>query len=490
MEVWFPGLSYLVAGPRILLENYKPGVPISITTPETTYVHLSSPDHIRELVDAPEELLSLHALSKDMFKPEYTMNGLVVQDDMQQNGNLHTRVFRVLLRSHLPALTDPLYRLLSAALEDRFNEAASLSASTSNMNGWSTLSTFEMSKKVVVVANARAFFGPRLASSTKFLEAALSYPEHLLTTAEVLRFIPRSLQSFVAPILMRNQWASKIMVSHITAEIERRRQQTSSNSNQAQNDVDCIQFFMDSTRTNTRKNGWSTEKIVQVLLGIWFAAVHQPAIALVYALEDLCAHPQFADGIHEEASALSTPSYEAIDSLPLLEAFIRESCRLHPSDSISIRRKVVSSEGGSDDKGEDVGRGYIFQDGTRLLQGDVVCVPSQAIMLDPHIYGKDSAEFNPGRFLRPAETVASTHVRNKFTELDPSYPIWGLGRHACPGRYYASLVLKIALLHVLEKYDIKLGSSGPSELRKFQFRSSIVPKASAQIMFRRRTLRN
>jgi cytochrome P450 len=147
---------------------------------------------------------------------------------------------------------------------------------------------------------------------------------------------------------------------------------------------------------------------------------------------------------------------------------------------------VVSSQGSSGRNGEHLGGGYVFEDGTRLLHGDVACVPSQAIMLDPAIYGEDSAEFNPARFIEPS--TRSTHFKNKaFTELDPSYPIWGLGRHACPGRHYASLVLKISVLHALDKYDLKLGPPGPSKSRKFQFRSSMVPRGDAKILFRKRS---
>ena len=63
MESPFFPLDFLVA----LADDAKRGkVPCAIRTPEAYYVHLSSENHIKELIEAPEEQLSLHALSKDV----------------------------------------------------------------------------------------------------------------------------------------------------------------------------------------------------------------------------------------------------------------------------------------------------------------------------------------------------------------------------------------------------------------------------------------
>ena len=47
----------------------KLGVPYAIPTPEAYYVHVFSPLHIQELAHAPEDHLSLHALSRDVSFP-------------------------------------------------------------------------------------------------------------------------------------------------------------------------------------------------------------------------------------------------------------------------------------------------------------------------------------------------------------------------------------------------------------------------------------
>lgn len=41
-------------------------VPFVLPTPENHYIHVSSERHIKELSEAPEDRLSLHALAKDV----------------------------------------------------------------------------------------------------------------------------------------------------------------------------------------------------------------------------------------------------------------------------------------------------------------------------------------------------------------------------------------------------------------------------------------
>ncbi|KAK8072838.1 cytochrome P450 [Apiospora saccharicola] len=337
------------------------------------------------------------------------MNGLEVQDDMQANGSLHTRVLRVVLNSHLAALQQPLSQIVSNTLDGEF------AAHKLDSKQWTELPSFALAKKTVAAANALAFFGPELASDPSFLEASLAYPEDLFLTAEVLRLIPSALHFIVAPILMRGHWASKTMVKYLEPVVEARRLRQQAESqpgaeSKSSKPTDCIQFFLDSVNT---KNNWTTEKIIQVLLGIWFAAVHQPAITLVYALGDLCAHPEYIEALRQEAS--DKVSESRLADQPLLDAFLKESCRLHPSDSISVRRKVMNP--------------FTFQDGTRLLEGDVACVPLQAIMRGETYYSQ-STQFSPARFMAESQDGASPKSASKFTDVDPHYPLWGLGRHA------------------------------------------------------------
>ena len=342
-----------------------------------------------------------------MFKPEYTMDGLAVDDRMSANGNLHSRVLRITLRSELGRLQPSLYNTICTSTKRDLKNGRSLPS------GWTEIESFSMAKKIIAAANSQAFFGPELSSNPDFLKAALDYPEDLFKTAEVLRLLPSMLSPIAAPLLMRQHQASRVLVEKLTPVVEQRLQQCNSDEFAiGAKPVDCIQFFVDA---NHDKGSWSAHKVIQVILGIWFAALHQPALSLTYALDDLCKHPQYIDPLRKELNECDVLD-EGLDNLPLLDGFLKESARLHPSDSISVRRKVLQP--------------FNFSDGTSLTVGDVACVPLQAIMRDSSNYA-DSMVFDPYRFI----IDKGTGKMNRFTDASPTYPLWGLGKRG----WYVSL---------------------------------------------------
>lgn len=131
--------------------------------------------------------------------------------------------------------------------------------------------------------------------------------------------------------------------------------------------------------------------------------------------------------MEEDGSAsLSEEIAKRLDSAPLLDTVFKTSSRLLPSDSISVRRKVLKP--------------FSLHDGTQLSPGDVVCVPSQAKMLEESLY-KDSKKFLLKRFIEREENadwgsvgdaIDGDSIRNKSRFCDPNmqYPISGLGKHS------------------------------------------------------------
>jgi len=333
------------------------------------------------------------------------------------------------LQSHLPDLHVPLSEVIARTFSQQLLSQRK-SPSLSGSPEYTLLPIFQLAKTVITSANALVFFGHHLSSNAEFLSAAQSYPGDVLATAELLRFTPRFMTPLLAPIFMRNHRASKTLVRYLTPLVEQRlsikrhalergvrdkngiRKECHEDGGKA---CDIIQFFVDTTtHTHQKKSSsapWSAEKIVQVILGIWFAAVHQPAISIVYALQDLLDHPEYLEPLRRDLSSISPYSAAGLERLPLLDSFLRESSRLHPSDAISVRRKVLEP--------------FTFSDGAHLRTGDVACVPSQAIMRDPNHYGADSLAFDAFRFVNPdGENVS------RFTDASPTFPFWGLGKHS------------------------------------------------------------
>jgi len=332
------------------------------------------------------------------------MYGLEIKDRMSANGSLHSRVLRTVLTSHLANLQSTMLKKVCAALMEE------VSTGTRTGEGWTSIRSFPMAKNIIRTANSAVFFGETLSEDKKFLTAALQYPDDLLITSEVLRFLPSALAPIAAPILMRNSRGSRVLVEHLVPMIRNRLETRLCPDGSARKPLDCVQWIID---TNPRKEPWSPEKIVQVVLGLWFASVHQLAISLVYALDDLCEYGGYIEPLRAEIQHHSKQGESTIDfdQLPLLDSFLKESARLHPSDSISVRRKALSL--------------FTFSDGIRILQDEVACVPLRAIMRDPINYPEGEA-FDGFRFANKSGTGNTS----KYTDGDAKFPLWGLGRRA------------------------------------------------------------
>lgn len=340
-----------------------------------------------------------------MLQQKYTMNGLEVDDRISVNGSVHSRALQFELRSNLGILQQPLSERIALIFTKEMASGSRIAG------GWRSIHGFPMTMRLITTANSLVFFGSELSQDQTFLEASLAYPEDLMMTAEALRFTPSFLASFVAHYLMRRHEAPTLFVSRIMPVIEQRLRSArlaGSDTDNLLKSIDCIQFFLDANIRKGTQEPWSAQKIAQVLLGVWFASVHQPAMSLFYALEDLCSNPEYIDQLRAEISNGISEGRD-IDSLVLLDSFLRESARLNPSDSISVRRKVLQP--------------FIFKDGTSLMPNEVACVPLQAILRDPNIYS-NPLEFDAFRFV---DEIANTNTQ-KFTDSSAQFPLWGLGR--------------------------------------------------------------
>ncbi len=343
------------------------------------------------------------AIFAQMLQPKYTMYGLEVKDRMSANGSLHSRVLRTVLTSHLTDLQSMMLEKICCVLKDEIGTGGT-------GGGWTSVKSFPMAKNVIRAANSIVFFGERLSRDKKFITAALQYPDDLLITSEVLRFLPSAFAPIVAPILMHNSRGSRVMVEHLVPMIKDRLAIRLCPDNSMKKPLDCVQWIID---TNPRREPWSPEKIVQVVLGLWFASVHQLAITFVYALDDLCEHEDYIEPLRAEIQRHSKQGESNLDfgQLPLLDSFLKESARLHPSDSISVRRKALSS--------------FTFSGGVHIMKDEVACVPLRAIMRDPTNY-PGGETFDGYRFVSKGGTKSTS----KYTDGDAKFPLWGLGRRA------------------------------------------------------------
>jgi cytochrome P450 len=91
-----------------------------------------------------------------------------------------------------------------------------------------------------------------------------------------------------------------------------------------------------------------------------------------------------------------------------------------------------------------------LSDGTRLPKGSRFYVPA-SILHDPVLY-PDPYKMDAKRWLRMREEPGNQNRYQWVTTL-PEHIGFGHGKHACPGRFFASSEIKLVLIHLVMKYD-------------------------------------
>ncbi|KAG7005467.1 FAD-dependent monooxygenase [Physcia stellaris] len=394
------------------------------------------------------------------------MYGFEWKDQRGVEGIGFVRALRSLLTAHLPSLLPS----LSASIVEGLESEVSL---CKKRNDISYVPIFLMIKRVVTRANCLIFFGPELSRNRDFTSAALEFPQAVIFAAEILRITPSFLKPIVASMATRGHRAAKTLTKHLGPVVEARLE-ARSRQGSAMKPVDCMQWLID---TSPRKVPWTSERMIGEIMALWFGSVHQLAMTTTFAIHDFCLYPDWVQELRHELSRASSESTPVDpESLALLDGFVQESMRMNTSDAISGRRKAITP--------------FEFSDGLRVLAGDWVCLPQQAMMRDARFYPQPTS-FEPTRFIRQGEQNtrgrALPHakaVRPRFTDVGSRWPIWGLGTAACPGRFYASLAMKLILVHILKHYDCKLLDEQSPRSRSW--RSSIVPRSSTIVLFQRR----
>jgi cytochrome P450 len=129
---------------------------------------------------------------------------------------------------------------------------------------------------------------------------------------------------------------------------------------------------------------------------------------------------------------------------------------------------------------------FTFSDGTFIPAGTVVSVCSDSVQLDPQTY-EDPLRFDGFRFVKMKErAVLQGYPDKKFdmATANSETVSFGQGRHACPGRFFASTEIKLMLAHIVITYDVKLvdGVRPPDSY----YMNGIQPNPTAKVYFRKR----
>lgn len=109
-------------------------------------------------------------------------------------------------------------------------------------------------------------------------------------------------------------------------------------------------------------------------------------------------------------------------------------------------------------------------------------------MQDASFY-PDPLKFDGFRFVNedllrgasPLPSMSPQQKPSKLTDVNMTFHVWGTGRMACPGRFYAAAVMKVVLGQLIMHYDCQLVDKNAPRL--LNWRSTILPKHNTLVEF-------
>ncbi|KAI5776737.1 cytochrome P450 [Geopyxis carbonaria] len=343
---------------------------------------------------------------------------------------------------------------------------------------WSAVNPAKFAVPIVARAGNRAIVGLRLSRNEGYLRLLIKHAVGMIFVAEALSRMP----FFLRPLVARLVWNGEKIVKKVGAYLDpviseyRTRQPAGIEGGEKS----LLEALLDNPRTDPRG-----VTIAPALMILNFAAIHTTSMHFVHCLFALAAHPEYVAPLREELFGVfgqdgsGAVSVAALDKLVFLDSFLKEVQRLTAITITGIARVMTKS--------------VTLPSGMELHANTVVAGPLGAIMKDPEYYPpnpENGDSFDGFRFHR---LRCAARSEGKSTEADEELMFTGvsarffsfaLGRHACPGRFFAAMELKIMLAHVLMNYDLKLKEAEAPAMWHMWYAQ--ISRPFAKLMMRRR----
>lgn len=206
------------------------------------------------------------------------------------------------------------------------------------------------------------------------------------------------------------------------------------------------------------------------------ASIHTSQMNAVHVLYDLAARRKYIEPIREEIKQVISEDGEwmrwqktSFSKLRKLDSFMRESQRFNPPTLLSMHRVMLSS--------------HTFVDGTVLPKNSHVSMAVNAIQNDPDVTPAPEI-FDGLRYHNLRKRDGEGHL-HQFSTTQEKVLNFGHGTNSCPGRFFASLEIKIILVRLVMDYDFKLqdGKGRPENLTAHEF---IFPNPDGELLIRQR----
>ena len=201
---------------------------------------------------------------------------------------------------------------------------------------------------------------------------------------------------------------------------------------------DMLQLMMDARTDEAKKSDLSMKQITAHAFSFFFGGFDTTSTQMSILAHELAINPDVQKRLQEEIDQVvkttnGKPSYEAIQGMVYMDAFVNEGLRRHTQATFIDRVCTKEIELPPAVPG---GKPFVVK------PGQVIWIPAASIHLDPKYYD-DPLKFDPQRF-----------IDKKLNINDPYFMSFGIGPRGCIGYRLAILNIKVMLFFLLAKFNL------------------------------------
>ncbi|EGN99632.1 hypothetical protein SERLA73DRAFT_179742 [Serpula lacrymans var. lacrymans S7.3] len=288
--------------------------------------------------------------------------------------------------------------------------------------------------------------------------------QHVRLSLDRLRHAMRPGQYFVDtfPFLKHLPWYGRELKKWHQDDLRLYTSQLGKVQKQLESNQDVGPSFGKYLLESSTEHGLSNSEMAYLAGSFFAAGSDTTAVAICAMIVSAAVHPEAQAKVQEELDNVigrqRAPTYDDVDMLPQLQAFIQESLRWRPIVPQGLGHRV----------NKDVIWGnYLIPAGTTVFGNH------WAISRDPDVY-PNPENFEPQRWLDSQEKVRE----------DLKFPTFGFGRRVCPGQHVANRSVLINTLLILWAFRLSLEPS--EKTNDMAFMNVVIPKDAPKVHFEKR----
>ncbi|KAI1432966.1 cytochrome P450 [Xylaria sp. CBS 124048] len=440
-------LPYFINGPQVILP----------------------PSQIPWLMEQPEDVLNQERVNRQFLQADYAFFHANLVE-----GPVHPEIIQHQLTKKLDSFADDIVDEARASLEDSWGV---------DTEAWREVSVYDTVLHIISRLSVRVLMGPPLCRDGAFLFICSNFIRKVALAAAAISLFPWFLQPIVAPIFtlydrfLYLRCRSHLMpIIHERLEQVQKKKKDTTESKTPSNDY--VEWAISHALAKPIPN--PTELDPRVIAGrlavLAFAMIQSSVITLTNALFDIAASPgcvetlaAMREDVLRETGGKGQTRWGkmALSRMTRVDSALRESLRLNGFIERGIMKMVVAPEG------------VTLPDGSHIPYGVKVGVSGYSIHHDEDNY-RDATRFDALRFIQEGGTGKRAQG---FVNTSEKFMGFSHGSHACPGRFFATHQLKIALGHIALLYDIEPTAQRPENEWFF---GHIAPPLTATLRVRRR----